>query len=57
MPPIGGGGPDSKVRERLEDLVALTRASLSWHWRLLAIIVTLATVVSVIFQALSYFYR
>ena len=46
---------DPKVRERLEDLIALQRASMKWYWRSLAIIVTLAAVFSAIFQALSYF--
>ncbi len=50
-----GGGPDPRVRERLEDLVAIQQASTKWHWRLIAIIVALATVVSAIFQVLNYF--
>jgi len=55
--PISGGGPDPKVAERLGDLVALQQASLRWHWRLIALIVALATVTSAVFQALNYFIR
>ena len=58
MSSIGMSGvPDPKLREAVENLVALTRASGSWYWRSLAIIVTIAAVVSAIFQTLSYFCR
>ena len=53
--PISGGGPDPKVAERLGDLVALQQASLRWHWRSLAIIVAIASVISAIFQVLNFF--
>lgn len=52
-----GHGPDFRARARLEDIYALQQASLRWYWRLLAFIVALATVVSAVFQTLSYFIR
>lgn len=55
MPIMGTGDP--KVRERLEDLIALEQASLRWYWRLIAIIVAFATVISAVFQMLNYFIR
>ena len=46
---------DPNIPKYLEQIVALSRASLRWYWRLIAIIVLLATVTSAIFQCLSYF--
>lgn len=54
--PQGSGfPPDPKVVERIETLIALQKASLSWFWRSLAIIVSLATIAGAVFEILSYF--
>jgi hypothetical protein len=42
------------VNKRLDELSSLYEASLKWYWRLLAIIVAGASVISAIFQILNY---
>lgn len=54
--PVGYTG-DPNIPKYLERQVALAEASLKWYWRLIAIIVVLATVTSAVFQCLSYFCR
>lgn len=49
-----GGIPE--IREELKRLGKIYEASLKWHWRLLAIVVTIASVVSAIFQVLNFYY-
>lgn len=46
--------PDPRVAERLEALITLQQASLKWHWRTLAIIVSVATIASAVVQVLNY---
>jgi len=48
---------DPNISKYLEQLAALQQASLRWYWRLIAIVVALATVISAIFQALNYCIR
>lgn len=42
------------IRNKLDDLGLLQRASLTWYWRLLAIVVSISSIVAAIFQMLSY---
>lgn len=39
----------------LQDLVTLAEASSKWYWRILAVVVTIASVVAATFQVLTYF--
>ena len=39
----------------IKHLGAIYEASLKWHWRSLAIIVAIASVISAIFQVLNFF--
>ena len=41
----------------LENLISLQKAGLKWYWRSLAIIVTIASVVSAIYQILNFYYK
>ncbi len=55
---INGVDQDIVEIRRLTDTVkhlgAIYEAGLKWRWRLLAIIVTIASVISAVFQALSF---
>lgn len=55
-----GGIPETLEEIRnlgatIKHLGAIYEASLKWRWRLLAIIVTIASVISAIFQVLNFF--
>ena len=39
----------------LNDLVTLAEAGSKWYWRILAVVVTIASVVAATFQVLTYF--
>jgi len=54
--PVTINGVDQEIVEirRLRDMV---KASKKFRWRLLAIIVAIASVISATFQVLSYFFR
>ena len=62
MPVASINGVDQRVWElrqlgkTIEHLGAIYEASLKWRWRLLAITVTIASVVSAIFQVLNFLY-
>ncbi len=43
-----------RLNETIKHLGTIYEASLKWHWRLLAIIVSIATVIGAIFQVLSF---
>ncbi len=43
-----------RLTDTVKHLGAIYEASLKWRWRLLAIIVTIASVISATFQALSF---
>ena len=45
-----------KLGAIIEHLGTIYEASLKWRWRLLAIIVTIASVISAIFQVLNFLY-
>lgn len=45
-----------RLGEIIKHLGQIYEASLKWRWRLLAIVVTIASVVSAVFQALNFFY-
>jgi len=53
--------PKATINGEDEDLLAirglysLAKASSKWHWRSLAIIVAIASVISAIFQVLNFF--
>jgi hypothetical protein len=47
--------PQAETNKQLEGAIALYKASLSWYWRGLAILVALATITSAVFEALNYF--
>ena len=51
MPMISSGRPDPKVSENLEKLLKLEK---NWFWRGIGLTVAMATVISAIFQILSY---
>lgn len=48
---------EAETYEEIKRLGTIYEASLKWHWRLLAIIVTIASVVSATFQVLNFCYR
>ena len=55
MPISNPSVPDQQLRDSLNEILELKRASLKWYWRLIAAIVTISTVVSAVFQVISYY--
>jgi len=49
-----GPGPDPKVRENLETMVAMLQARERWFWRVIGFSVSVATVTSAVVSVLSY---
>ena len=47
-------GPDPKVRESLEALLAMQRARERWFWRGIGLLVSVATLTSAVVSVLSY---
>ena len=45
---------DKQTKEWLEDLVKAQKASIALRWRLIALVVATATVISATFQVLNY---
>lgn len=48
---------DRRVGDVLNEVAGLYKASLRWYWRLLAGIISLATIIDATFQVLSYLHR
>ncbi len=51
------GQPDPKVPEKLEKLIDQGKSNLRWYWRFIIIIVAISTVITAVFQVLTYFCR